>query len=73
MTEREAQVFRKLQSENNALREQLESLQNEKSEKKEAEVVKTPPPTKEQFDRMGYHKRVELKQNNLELYNKYSK
>ncbi len=70
MNEREAQAYRRLQNENIELRKQLETFQNSRVETGARE---SPPPTKEQFNKMGYRKRVAFKQQYPELYNEYSK
>lgn len=70
MNEREAKAFRKLQNENTELKKQLASFQHTKEKTGARE---SPPPTKEQFNKMGYYKRVEFKQQYPELYNEYSK
>lgn len=71
MNEREAQAYRRLQNENIELRKQLETFQN--SSRTKTGARESPPPTKEQFNKMGYHKRVAFKQRYPELYNEYSK
>lgn len=70
MNEREAQAYRILQNENIELRKQLEAFQNSRTKTGARE---SPPPTKEQFNKMGYHKRVAFKQQYPGLYNEYSK
>lgn len=70
MNEREAQAYRRLQNENIELRKQLASFQHTKEKTGARE---SPPLTKEQFNKMGYHKRVAFKQQYPELYNEYSK
>lgn len=70
MNEKEAQAYRRLQNENTELRKQLESLQ---SEKKEARAAESTPPTKKQFDKMGYQQRVEFKGMYPEIYAEYVK
>lgn len=70
MNEREAQAYRRLQNENIELKKQLASFQHTKEKTGARE---SPPPTKEQFNKMGYHKRVAFKQQYPELYNEYSK
>lgn len=70
MNEREAQAYRRLQNENKELQKQLASFQHTKEKTRARE---SPPPTKEQFNKMGYQKRVAFKQQYPELYNEYSK
>lgn len=69
MDKREAEAYRRLQDENIKLRVKLEALQAERQETE----IKGSPPTKEQFDRMNYHKRVAFKEQYPELYKQYTK
>lgn len=70
MNEREAQAYKKLQTENVELRKQLALLQNSMLDVKTRE---SPPPTKEQFEKMGYRQRVEFKWQFPEVYQQYIK
>lgn len=71
MNEPEAQAYRRLQNENIELKKQLETFQN--SSRTKTGARESPTPTKEQFNKMGYYKRVAFKQQYPELYNEYSK
>lgn len=70
MDKREAEAYRRLQDENIKLRQQLEAFQDSKAETAGEE---SPPPTKGQFDKMNYHKRVAFKEQYPELYKQYTK
>lgn len=69
MNEREAQAYRRLQDENTELRKQLEKFQSEEK----AVAREWPPPTNEQFQKMGYQQRVAFKQKYPEIYAEYVK
>lgn len=66
MDKREAEAYRRLQDENIKLRQQLEAFQDSKAET-------AGEPTKGQFDKMNYHKRVAFKEQYPELYKQYTK
>lgn len=69
MNEKEAQAYRILQNENTELRKQLEKFQSEEK----AVEREWPPPTNEQFQKMGYQQRVEFKGKYPEIYTEYVK
>lgn len=70
MDAREAKEFKRLKDENKALKEYVKKIQCTKDKTRARE---SPPPTKAQFNKMGYRDRVAFKQQYPEVYSEYVK